>query len=196
MDKILQLAEKNSRRARSIIEKVRIREAWQSVGAEINLVGSLRMGLMMTHKDIDFHIYTPELKISDSFQAMALIAEKPGIKRIEYANLLNCPDTCLEWHAWYEDEESNIWQIDMMHIVKGSRYDGFFEKTADKIRAVMTPQQKEMILKLKYETPENEKIPGIEYYRAVIAGGVKSLDELKKWRSENPGGEIIEWQPE
>ena len=34
----------------------------------------------MTHRDIDFHIYTSPLELSDSFRAMAKLAENPSIK--------------------------------------------------------------------------------------------------------------------
>ena len=81
----------------------------------------------MKHLDIDFHIYTPELKLSDSFRAIEKIAENGGVEKIEYVNLLSAPDACLEWHVFYKDEDQNIWQIDMIHIVKGSRYDGFLK---------------------------------------------------------------------
>ena len=54
----------------------------EEVDAEINLVGSLRTGLLMKHRDIDFHIYSSPLNLADSFLAMARLAENPSIKRI------------------------------------------------------------------------------------------------------------------
>ena len=49
-------------------------------------------------------------------------------------------------------------QIDMIHIRKGSRYDGYFEKVAERISSVLTDEIKRTILQLKNETPESEKI--------------------------------------
>lgn len=95
---------------------------------KINLVGSLRTGLLMKHRDIDFHIYSSALNLTDSFQAMARLAENPSIKRIECANLLHTAEACIEWHAWYQNEENELWQMDMIHIREGSRYDGYFER--------------------------------------------------------------------
>ncbi len=192
---ITDLAGKNQLKAKQVIKDCKIIEAWQSIGAEINLVGSLRMGLLITHRDIDFHIYTPRLDIAESFNAMAQIAQSPGIEKIVYGNLLAEEDACLEWHAWYRDNEENLWQIDMMHIRRGSEYDGFFEKQAERICAVMTPAQKETILRLKYETPAEEKIGGIEYYMAVIRDGVKNWKEFSLWRKKNPQTGIIRWLP-
>ena len=59
------------------------------MGAEPHLVGSLRTGLLMTHRDIDFHIYSSPLRVADSFAAMARLAENSRIRRIEYGNLLD-----------------------------------------------------------------------------------------------------------
>ena len=65
---------------------------------------------------------------------------------------LTLKDACLEWHAWYEDLDGKMWHIDMIHIVKGSRYDGYFEVVSDRILAVLTEEQRNTILRLKFET--------------------------------------------
>ena len=101
----------------------------------------------------------------------------------------------MEWHAWYQDSESELWQIDMIHIRKGSRYDGYFEKVAERLNAVLTDETRRAILNLKYETPETEKIIGIEYYQAVIQDGVRSYTEFEVWRQAHPVTGIVEWMP-
>lgn len=192
---ILKLAEENQKKARRVIADSKVIEAWQSIGAEINQVGSMAMGLLMKHRDIDFHIYTDKLNIADSFAAIAKLAENPRIKKVTYDNLLEAEDCCLEWHAWYEDEEENLWQIDMMHIVKGSEFEGYFEHIAERIKTVITPEQKETVLRLKYETPEDMKIAGIEYYKAVLRDDVQTFEEFMTWREENPLQGIEKWVP-
>ena len=182
MKHLLELAKRNQDRAWEVIRQTDIINIWKSVGAEINLVGSLNMGLLMKHKDIDFHIYTSPFRISDSFLAMARLAENPLIKRIEYGNSLDTEEQCVEWHAWFQDPDNELWQIDMIHIVKGSRYDGYFEKMAERITAVLTDETRQAILKLKYETPDTAKIMGVEYYQAVIQDGVRTYAELEDWK--------------
>ena len=56
MDKLSTLAAANQQRAQEVIRDSGIESIWRSVGAEPHLVGSLRTGLLMTHRDIDFHI--------------------------------------------------------------------------------------------------------------------------------------------
>ena len=186
MEHLLELAKRNQERAWEVIRQTDIINIWKSVGAEINLVGSLNMGLLMKHKDIDFHIYTSPFRISDSFQAMA---------RLEYGNSLDTEEQCVEWHAWFQDPDNELWQIDMIHIVKGSRYDGYFEKMAERITAVLTDETRQAILKLKYETPDTVKIMGVEYYQAVIQDGVRTYAELEDWKKQHPVTGVIEWIP-
>ncbi len=44
MENLLNIAAQNMEQARQIIRDTRIIPIWESVGAEINLVGSLKMG--------------------------------------------------------------------------------------------------------------------------------------------------------
>ena len=192
---ILELAKRNQQKAWEIIEDTRIVRIWEGIGAKVNLVGSLRTGLLMKHRDIDFHIYTSPLELSDSFRAMAKLAENPSVKKIECANLLHTVEECVEWHAWFQEPEGELWQIDMIHIRKGSRYDGYFEKVAKRIAAVLTDETRRAILKLKYETPDTEKIMGVEYYQAVIQDGVRSYPEFEEWRRLHPVVGVVEWMP-
>ena len=192
---ILELAKRNQQKAWEIIEDTRIVRIWEGIGAKVNLVGSLRTGLLMKHWDIDFHIYTSPLDLSASFRAMAELAENTSVKKIEYTNLLHTAEACIEWHAWYQDMEGELWQMDMIHIQEGSRYDGYFERVAERISAVLTDEMRLAILKLKYETPDTEKIMGVEYYQAVIQDGVRSYPEFEEWRRLHPAVGVVEWMP-
>ena len=192
---ILELAKRNQQKAWEIIEDTRIVRIWEGIGAKVNLVGSLRTGLLVKHRDIDFHIYTSPLDLSVSFRAMAELAENTSVKKIEYTNLLHTAEACIEWHAWYKDMEGELWQMDMIHIQEGSRYDGYFERVAERISAVLTDEMRLAILKLKYETPDTEKIMGVEYYQAVIQDGVRSYPEFEEWRRLHPAVGVVEWVP-
>ena len=195
MQQIIKLAKRNQEKAWEVIRRTDIINIWQSVGAEINLVGSLKTGLLMKHRDIDFHIYSSPLTLADSFQAMAKLAENTSIKKIECINLLHTIEACVEWHAQYQDAEGELWQMDMIHIRKGSRYDGYFEHVAERISAVLTEETRNTILTLKYETPETEKIMGVEYYQAVLQDGVRDYAEFKAWRDAHPVTGVVEWIP-
>ena len=54
---------------------------------------------------------------------------------------------------------------------------------------------KRAVLRLKYETPDSESIPGVEYYHAVQAGGVRTFAEFTEFRKHHPAAELIDWMP-
>lgn len=194
-DIIIETARQNRRRAEEILRDTDIMDIWKSTGAEPHIVGSLAMGLLMTHRDIDLHIYSSPLTLDRSFAAMSRLAENPSVTKIECRNLTKTEEQCVEWHAWYEDKDRKMWQIDMIHMLKGSRYDGYFERMAERIKAVLTDETRLAILRLKYETPETEHIAGIEYYQAVLRDGVRTMDELTAWRKRHPLDGVAEWMP-
>ena len=193
-DNIELIANNNLQKAMLIIEKSGVRQTWEAIGATVNQVGSMAMGLLMKHRDIDFHIYTDKLDIAESFEVMKKICANPAVTHMEYRNLADTEEACLEFHIWFmlDDEE---WQIDMIQILKGSPFDGYFEHVAQRIKAVLTPETRHTILELKYQTPDNEHIMGIEYYQAVIADGVRTYPEFMEWRKTHPANGIISWCP-
>ena len=194
-ERLIEIAQTNQQRAHEIIQELNLIPLWASIKVEAHLVGSLRMGLLMKHLDIDLHLYSDPVSLADDFRIIARLAQNHRIKQIEYANLLDTEEACLEWHLHYEDPLNQMWQIDMIHILKGSRYDSYFEQMADRIVAALTDETRHTILQLKYETPESEKIMGIEYYQAVLRDGVKNYVEFETWRRQHPITGIITWMP-
>lgn len=186
-------AQKNEPHAHAVIRKSGIIPAWKNIGAEINLVGSLKIGTLGKHPDIDFHTYTPELDIRQSFAVMAQIAQNPQARRIEFVNLADTEECCFEWHIWFDDNNGTLWQIDIIQIKRGTKYDGYFEKQAEEIKAAMSEEMRQTIIRLKFETPDNFKIAGIEYYKAVIQDGITSFDDFMKWRKSHNFEGIIKW---
>ena len=193
-DNIERIAQLNFEKALRVIDKSGVRQAWEAIGATVNQVGSMAMGLLMKHRDIDFHIYTEKLDIAESFDVIQKICADPAVTRMEYRNLADTEEACLEFHIWFmlDDEE---WQIDMIQILKGSQFDGYFEHVAERIKAVLTPETRRTILELKYLTPDSEHIMGIEYYQAVIADGIRTYPEFIEWRKAHPANGIIAWCP-
>lgn len=180
-------------KAQKIIQSLNIVKMWENFGATVNQVGSVKLGLLAKHRDIDFHIYTDELDVKNSFNAIVELCANTHVKKCGFTNLAETEENCFEWHIWYEDEQKALWQIDMIQIKRGTIYEGYFENVAEQILKQMTAMQKETILKLKYETPDDVKISGIEYYKAVIQDNVQTYEELLRWRAEHQFNGIIEW---
>ena len=176
---ILELALHNQQTAWNILEHTGIIRAWERIGATVHLVGSLKSGLLAKSRDIDLHIYTDTLDIAASFSVMQELAERLSLKEIHYNNLIQTEEECIEWHVIYEDEDRNTWKFDMIHIRKGSKYDGVVERATAAITNRLTPEIKQTILQIKFDVPDGVQIPGIEIYHVVFVGGVCNYEELK-----------------
>lgn len=192
---LLERAEAYSAEAWKVVREARIVEAWEAAGATVNLVGSLRTGLLIRHRDVDFHIYSDPLRITDSFAAMACIAEHPSIREVVYRNLLDAEDQCLEWHAFFERPGEPRWQIDMIHMHPQSPYAGVFERVAGRIESVLEPETRLAILGIKDAVPDGAKAMGIRVYQAVIRDGVRTYPEFVDWEARHPVEGIVLWMP-
>ncbi len=167
-------------RARRVLEASGFVEIWREFGCRVNVVGSLRMGLIAAHRDIDLHVYSAGVTEEGSFAIAARIAKLPFVKEIKCINGLQTEEHCVAWH-FLCDLEGEVWQFDVIHIEEGTEYDGFFERMADRIVEVMTPEQRETILRLKFEAGAESDFHGVEFYEAVIADGVRTMAEFKQW---------------
>ncbi|WP_300754668.1 phosphoglycerate mutase family protein [uncultured Brachyspira sp.] len=193
MNNIINISLNNQKKAFDIIKELDIENSFKSIGARVNLVGSLKMGLLMKNKDIDFHVYTSSLDIEKSFFSVSKISKNKKIEKATYTNLIDTDEHCIEWHLFYRDDNNEIWQIDIIHILEASYYDGYFEKVSDDVINMLTEEKRNIILKLKYETPDDIKIMGIEYYKAVLKDNVQTFEEFIKWRDKQSFSGIIDF---
>lgn len=184
----------NQEKAHLVLRASGIADIWKNHGCRVNLIGSLRMGLLVSHRDIDLHVYSKVITEESSFSIAAEIAKIPGVTEIKCINGLHTDEKCIAWHIFYM-YEGEIWQFDVIHIEEGSKYDGYFERMAERILEVMTPAQKETILKLKFETPENKNFHGVEYYEAVIADGITNMVDFEEWVKTHRKKPLYYWIP-
>lgn len=150
---------------------------------------------MMRHLDIDLHIYSRDIAIEDSFAIAAAMARNPDVLELKCINGLHTEEHCVAWHVLYRADNGKVWQIDIIHIEEGTPYDGYFERFADRVREIITPEQRDTILRLKYETPEGKDWHGMEYYEAVISAGITTIEDLDSWISMRRQQPSYYWMP-
>jgi len=184
------------KRAMEVLSASGVSEVWDAAGAEVRLVGSVRMGLLAKHRDIDIHVYSSGITEEKSFAVMSQIAKNPDITEIKCINGLHTEERCIAWHLKYRAAENEVWQLDVIHIESGSAYDGYFEQMADRIKARLTDELRNLILELKFNTPDDEDIHGVEYYEAVLSDGVRSLPELREWLKTRRARPFYYWMPD
>lgn len=191
---IFDLAFANQEKAKMVLEKSGIIKIWEQHGCRVNLIGSLRMGLLASHRDIDLHVYSKGITEERSFAIAAQIAKCPEVTEIKCINGLHTYEHCIAWHILYR-YEGEIWQLDVIHIEEGSEYDGYFERMADRITDMLTPMKRELILRLKFDTPADKDYHGVEYYEAVISDGINNMTDLEEWVNVHRKKPICYWIP-
>lgn len=194
MRNIETISSENTQRAFAVLRGLRIVPIWELQGATVHLVGSLANGLYMDSHDIDLHVYTEPFSIEHSFSAMSELAAVPGVKHITYTNLLNTEEACLEWHLTYEDERKESWTFDIIHILKGSKYDGYFEKQAQQIKAALTDETRQAILQIKADLPIRPHIGGIWIYEAVLRQNIRTAAAFSAWYAKQDPTRILTWE--
>lgn len=189
-----EMASSNQRKAHEVLRRSGVADIWLRNGGRVNIVGSLRMGLLASHRDIDLHVYSVGITEERSFAIAAQMAKLPGVTEIKCHNGLHTDERCMAWHVSYVYEDET-WQLDIIHIEEGSEYDGYFERMADRIVEVMTPAQRAVILRLKFATPPDRDYHGVEYYEAVIADGIDSMDDFESWVVAHRQKPAYYWMP-
>ncbi len=184
-----------------VVRESGVVEAWESVGATVNMVGSVRSGLVMKNLDIDFHVYTAEPMLPLSEAAMERLRQNPAVRDVRFRNLLDTEEECLEWHAAYDAAEGTTWQLDMIHIRHGSAFDGVIERTTGAIVARLdsgapgADEAREAILRIKHDAPDGVKTPGIEVCYAVLELGLRTYQEFAAWKQTHPVPDLSGWMP-
>ena len=191
LDDLIVRAGRAAEAAHALLRATCLRERWEARGAEVHLVGSLATGLLLRHLDIDLHVYTPTLDPADGFAIAAALAPR----RLEFRDLSDTPERCLEWHLWLRDPAARDWQVDVIQMPPDSPYNGYFEHRAERIRAVLTPETRRAILALKDVLPPEAHVPGILIYMAVLRDGIRSLPAFRAWLRDHPLDGILDWCP-
>lgn len=191
LDDLTVRAERAAEAAHALLRATRLRERWEARGAEVRLVGSLATGLLLRHLDIDLHVYTPTLDPADGFAIAAALAPR----RLEFRDLSDTPERCLEWHLWLRGPAAREWQVDVIQMPPDSPYKGYFEHRAERIRAVLTPETRRAILALKDVLPPEEHVPGILIYMAVLRDGIRGLPAFRAWLRDHLLDGILGWCP-
>jgi hypothetical protein len=195
ISELFELSGQMRQSALQMLRHLDIVNSCHAVGGTVNIVGSLKSDLMLNHRDIDLHMYTDEPIIEKSFSVLMRIAENKAVKDIQYKNLLETKEECIEWHLQAEDNNGNLWKLDIIHIRKGSFYDGFFENVTNRIIGNLTPETREAILRIKYGLGEGSCVPGIQIYHAVMEHGISNYDDFVQWSVNNPVNAVLEWVP-
>jgi hypothetical protein len=191
---LLNKAERLQTRAYEVMEELGLTAHWSRVGRVV-LVGSVRFGLMASG-NIDLEVYVDQPEASQGFGVIGEIASHPGVTCIEYHNFLATDDPGLYWRVDFQDADGVIWDIDNWLVPNSHPHAGLADGLAQAMSEKLTPETRDAILEIKAGLPAEGKVRGIEIYRAVMGGGVRGVEEFRRWNRQHPADEGIEtWHP-
>jgi hypothetical protein len=193
MSDLIIRAEERQRQALEILERLDLFRRWARFGSPV-LVGAVRYGLAVK-RDIDMEVYGDNPRIEHGFEVMAQVACLPGIWKVRFSNELASPDQGLYWGLRYRDETGEIWKIDSWYIGHDHPHAHWVEKFAAALDRTLTPETRRAILEIKEAVQEETGTHGIDIYRAVLVGGVRSKDEFTVWIQAHPLPGIQLWLP-
>ena len=195
-DPLLRSSWELRRQAAKVLRDSDVLRSWERIGGKVRGVGSFCSGLMMKNRDIDLHVYTDILDVAQTLEALKPVIASGRTTGLSYINRADTEEQCLEWHLMLKDGDGKDWKIDMIQILAGTKYDGVVEDLTEAVMDAMTPAMRKQILTLKNACPDDEKIGGIEFYKAVIADHVTSWRQFMDWRKHNSPDALMNWKPE
>ena len=181
--------------AQKMIEALDLVGRWSAVGRPL-VVGSVAYGLVV-EPDIDMEIYMPQPSVAAGFSVATQLALVPGVRRVRFANELDGPDQGLYFQVRYRDpraEGATEWKVDMWLLADsyaGPRSSALVEP----MRRALDLEKRAAILRIKEAKLGREEVHGIDVYRAVLEGGVRTPDEYDAWLAEHGAAGLTSWRP-
>lgn len=196
MNALLRRAEERQRRALRIIEELDLVVRWRRFGQPV-IVGSVSHGLVVA-RDIDLEVYSHDPQMAQGFQVMTEVAESANVVGITFENKLETRGAWLYWEIRYRDEDGAVWTIETYFCGPGDPYAHWSERLSDAMREHLTDEHRVAILSIKEALCEQDTIKdarSFDIYRAVMEGGVRSLDGFLEWIKTNEAPGIVQWVP-
>jgi len=192
MADLLKEQDKLRKQALVVIEKLDLNNILSKYG-QFSLVGSIKYGLM-TWRDIDVDLemqtdptdseYWEIVKTFFSFPKVKSVTLVDNRKQVE----MNRPKS-MYLGIKYEDNENNIWKIDIRLLAKESIA---ADKVTQLIEDKITGESRLAILQIKSQLHDNPKYHKVfssaDIYEAVLLSDVKDLSDFGEYLSKKGKG--------
>jgi hypothetical protein len=192
---VLRRADERQAAAHSVIAALDLLGRWARYGRPV-LVGSVAHGLVV-EPDIDVEIYCAQPRVEDGFAVVSALARDPGVWKVRFSNELEGPDCGLYWQVHYRGpaaQPGEVWKVDMWLLGEdhpGPRGIDLVEP----MRQALTPETRAAILRIKEAFLGREWIHGIDVYRAVFDGGVRTPEAYEHWIAAHGPLGLTLWRP-
>ena len=171
-----------------VIEKLDLNNILGKYG-QFDLVGSIEYGLM-TWRDIDANLaMQTDPTDSEYWEIVKVIFSVPKVRLLTLADNRQQLETDRPKSMYlgikYEDDEKNVWKIDIRLLAKESITT---DKIAQLIKENITEESRMVILQIKSQVCDNPKyhkaFSSVDIYEAVLLSGVKDLSGFREYLSK------------
>jgi len=184
------LAEQNKLRKQAfeVIEYLGLNNILGKYG-QFSLVGSIEYGLM-TWRDIDANLaMQTDPTDNEYWEIVKTVFSLPKVKLLTLADNRQQIEADRPKSMYlgikYEDDESNIWKIDIRLLAKESITT---DRVAQLIKEKITEESRIIILQIKSLVCDNPKyhkaFSSVDIYEAVLLSGVKDLSGFREYLSK------------
>lgn len=195
MDTLLMRAARRLQTAEHILAELQLLEKWRPFGTPL-LVGAVAYGLVVA-PDIDLEIFCDTPRIEDGFEVLRACALHPRVCKARFSNDLAGPNLGLYWQLRYRHEDGQEWKIDMWSM-RGEHPGPLSSDLVEPMKRALNDETRAAILEIKEELLREPEAGcgSIHIYRAVLAGGVRTPAEFRKWLERNPPSGLLAWRPQ
>jgi hypothetical protein len=189
---VLERAAVRQRSALALLDSLAYLERWGRLG-RAELVGSVRHGLVVA-RDIDVEVTVPALDPRAAFAVAGEVAASPCVVRALYRNQSESHGW-LYWEISARAGDGEEWTIETYVSGPDDRYAGWSAELATALEQALTDENRVAILTLKEALVHDAAYRAMDVYRAVVDGGVRTLDEFAAWRETSGSSELVRWRP-
>jgi hypothetical protein len=179
--------EARRRRALELLADLRVVERLSTLGP-VEITGAVAHGLAVAH-DIDMDVTVDELDAKACFAVMAELASDPRVKRIVCRN----DASTYGWLAF--DIVIDDWAIELYVSTPAASCFGWTSELARIFGDLLDAEQRHAILELKEALAGDSEYRSMDVYRAVVDGGIRDLEEFRRWRAEHGSEKLERWLP-
>jgi len=188
MTDLIKEQNKLQKQAFEVIKKLDLNNILGKYG-QFSLVGSIEYSLM-TWRDIDANLtmqaYPKDTEYWEIVKAIFLL---PKVKLLRLADNRQQVEADRPKSMYlgikYEDDENNIWKIDIRLLAKESITT---DRIAQLIQENITEETRIIILQIKSQVCDNPKyhksFSSVDIYEAVLLSGVKDMDGFREYLSK------------
>jgi hypothetical protein len=191
--KLLERASKRKETAIHILEELELIEKWNTIG-QACIVGATAYDLLVDH-DIDIETFCVHPNAVEAMSILSDLTSNPKVLELKYRNYLDTPFNGFYFKIQYEQNPSEIWNIDMW-LFSETRNGPLSRDLVSLMNDSLTNESRKYILTIKEELLKKSLVlPSIYVYEAVLDYDIQCTEDFLNWMEQQDVDIQTNWRP-